>query len=163
MYGMMGLTSGWMDDELCDETEEEVERRLFNEDRVCQNDIVEIAVRNRHPVLSSSKRYDSKVQLRILGEIRGSNHIHYLALITEYDAEKIDSTMSVDRYLQLNYDIEDRFLESKAIEISELHVRNLIKKQNGRFCEVCTDYNPDVRLPKEMNYRCPACRLNPYR
>lgn len=161
MFGMIGLAPDWED--VLDE-----EGPTMSEDDVIeQDDIVEVAVRDMKPVLCTSTRYDELAQLRVLGESQtdaeDSRRTLYLLLVTNVDASKVAPTVHVDKWRTAEYDVEDRFYGDPAVIVSELHIRRIVMKQNGRFCSRCKDYNRDVRLPKTLAYVCQSCVANPYR
>lgn len=143
--------------------EDEYDSKSFNE-VVEQDDIIEIATRNLKPILCTSSNYDELAHLRVLGENKSAEiRTLYLLLITDVDASKVASTIKVDKKNSREYNVEDRFLGENAIIVSELHIRRVVLKQNGRFCSRCKDYNRDMRLPKNEEYICKSCVLNPYR
>jgi len=161
MYGMIGLAPDW--EELLDE-----EGPTMSEDDIIeQDDIVEVATRDLKPVLCTARRWDELAQLRVLGETQTeseeSSRTLYLLLVTDVDASKVAPTIRVDKWRTTEYEVEDRFFGESAVIVSELHIRRIVLKQNGRFCSRCKDYNRDVRLPKTLDYVCKACVLNPYR
>lgn len=132
-------------------------------DVVETDDIVEVGVRSMRPVMLTDDTWDSLARLRVLGSLFEDARKQYLLLVTDFDAETIRSTCRVDRWLEVGFDVEERFLGCEATIVSELCVRRVVTKQDGRFCGRCGDYNRDVRLPKDEEYACPSCRLNPYR
>lgn len=158
---MMGLAPDW--EEVLDSEEGPV---MSSDDIIEQDDIVEVATRSLKPVLCTSVRYDELAQLRVLGEMQveaEENRTMYLLLVTHADETKVAATVTVDKWRAVEYDVEDRFVGDPAVIVSELHIRRIVLKQNGRFCSRCKDYNRDVRLPKTLEYVCQACVLNPYR
>jgi hypothetical protein len=158
MFGMMGLAPDW--NEVLDGEENAA---MSTDDIIEQDDLVEVATRELKPVLCTSTRYDELAHLRVLGEAQAEARTLYLLLVTDVDAAKISATVMVDKWHMLEYDVEDRFYGDAAIVVSELHIRRIVLKQNGRFCSRCKDYNRDVRLPKDQDFVCQACVLNPYR
>jgi hypothetical protein len=158
MFGMMGMEPGW-NEQLDDDGDGSSPMNDFIE----QDDIVEVATRELIPVLRSTTKYDQLAHLRVLGEMMTDSRTLYLLLVTDVDASKIMSNVKVDRWHTVEYDVESRFYNDNAIVVSELHIRRVVLKQNGRFCVRCKDYNRDMRLPKNEIYTCQACVLNPWR
>jgi len=159
MFGMMGLAPDW--NEVLDGEESTT---MSEDDIIEQDDIVEVGTRELKPVLFTSERYEELAHLRVLGKACGSEgRTLYLLLVTDVDASKVVSNVKVDKWHTTEYNVEDRFYGDNALVVSELHVKRIVLKQNGRFCVRCKDYNRDVRLPKSEAYTCQACVLNPYR
>lgn len=157
MFGMMGLAPDWNEVLDCEEN-----TAMSTDDIIEQDDIVEVATRDMLPVLCTSTRYDCLAHLRVLGEARDDGRTMYLMLVTDVDAPKIISNVRVDKWHTSEYNVEDRFFGDNAIVVSDLHVKRIVMKQNGRFCGNCKDYNRDVRLPKSLEYVCQRCVTNPY-
>jgi hypothetical protein len=158
MFGMMGLTPDW--NEVLDDEENTT---MSTDDIIEQDDIVEVATCELKPTLCTSTRYEALASLRVLGTTISDERTLYLLLVTDVDAAKIISNVVVDKRHMLEYDVEDRFYGDNAIVVSELHIRRIVLKQNGRFCVRCKEYNRHVRIPKSEAYVCQACVLNPYR
>lgn len=165
MFGMIGLTPDW--DAL---TDEEKENDSFVH-TIEQDDIVEIAVWDRKPVLTTAVLYEELVQLRVLGKIvinpientSSSSYVKFLLLVTNADDQKISSNLRVSNKQKIEYNVENRFLGEDAIEVSEFYVRRLTTKQDGRFCSHCKEYSRETKIPKSTIYTCQSCVLNPYR
>jgi hypothetical protein len=161
MFGMIGLAPDW------EEVLDEEGPAMSKDDIIEQDDIVEVATRDLKPVLCTARRWDELAQLRVLGETQTeseeSSRTLYLLLVTDVDASKVAPSVRVDKWRTIEYEVEDRFFGESAVIVSELHIRRIVLKQNGRFCSRCKDYNRDVRLPKTLDYVCKACMLNPYR
>lgn len=128
-----------------------------------QDDIIEVATRDKKPILCTSTNYDELAHLRVLGKIKTETHELYLLLVTNADIDKISSITRVNRQHLIDYDIENRFFDEMAVNISELHVRRVIAKQDGRFCNKCKEYNRHTNIPKNVEYTCKSCIFNPYR
>jgi hypothetical protein len=165
MFGMIGLTPDW--DALIDE---EKENDSFIQ-TIEQDDLVEIAVWERKPVLITSTVYEELVHLRVLGKItvnpientNSASYIKFLMLVTDADDKKISADLIVRNKQKNEYNVENRFLGDNAIEISEFYIRRLVTKQDGRFCERCKEYSRETKIPKSIIYTCKSCILNPYR
>ncbi len=139
------------------------EMALDPDDSVHVGDIVKIATRAKKPVLMTSENFNDVAQLRIVGEAKG-DRLLYLCLVTAGDAEHVNPTVIIDKGKQAhNYGVDPFFYGCDGIIISDLHIRGIAKKQRGRFCEKCTEYNEDVRTPLTEVYLCLVCRENPYR
>ncbi len=160
MFGMWGLPINWVEPR---EESEGGPAILSTDDVVEADDIVEVAVRDRKPVMCSATRFDDLANLRVLGIIETENTTLYLMLVTEYDMKVISPVDIVDKWKAMEYEVEDRFVGEHTITISESHIRKIVLKQNGRFCSKCKDYNRDVRLPRNVEFICKACVTNPYR
>lgn len=132
-------------------------------ERIVVDDIVEVATRDRRPVLSSAMRFDALANLRILGENRRGAVTEYLALVTAGDEDHVLPTLTVERCLLRDYDVDPRFHGENALLLSELFVRRIVQRQRGRFCQRCEDYNRDVRMEHDEVYFCLSCKNNPYR
>lgn len=128
-----------------------------------QDDIVEIATRDKKPILCTSTVYDDLAHLRVLGKIKTDTHELYLLLVTNADVDKVLDTTCVNKKHLIDYNIENRFLNELAVDVSELHIRRVVAKQDGRFCKNCKEYNRHVHLPKDAEYICQSCIFNPYR
>ncbi len=157
MYGMFSF----IPDQNDDDTEETVEDPFWSGDNVVVGDIVEVATRYGKPALSKSNNYDDKAHLRILGLAQG-DRILYVMLVTNADVQILSNTR-VDKRMAQDYGIETRFIGEEAIVVSDLHVRGIVKKQRGRWCEKCDEYNEEVRMEYSTVYYCHTCRENPWR
>lgn len=135
---------------------------LDSDNSVCVGDIIKIATRMNKPVLMSSVDFNDLAQLRVVGEAKGDRTL-YLCLVTAGDAEHVNPTVVIGRGQAHDYGVDPFFHGCDGIIISDLHIRGIAKKQRGRFCEKCTDYNEDVRTPTTEAYLCRTCRENPYR
>lgn len=158
MWGMIGLSPDW----LSDVTDEDDNLGLNPEDLVHVGDIVVIATRLLKPVFKNSVNFDDRAELRVLGETQGDSKM-YICLVTAGDAEHIKPTIIVGKSQAFDYGVDPRFYGCDGIIVTENHIRYIAKKQRGRHCEKCTDYNEDVRLAADVAYLCLACRQNPYR
>lgn len=127
------------------------------------DDIVQIAVRDMQPVFYTSTKYDELVQLRILGQHHDGECRRYVVLVTGCDSSKIKSSVVVNTKLQKEFGIENRFFGEEAVVMSELHIRKVISKQDGRFCSRCKEYNTHAKISKHIEYTCMHCKENPYR
>lgn len=157
MWGMFGLVP---DLDLEEEAGEKVS--LDSDDNVQVGDIVTVATRALKPVLETSENYDDKAELRVVGEAQGDRKV-YLCLVTDGDAVHINPTVIIGNGQAFDYGHDPRFNGCDGIILSEFHVRGIAKKQRGRSCVKCTEYNKDVRIPKEEAYYCRTCRENPWR
>lgn len=158
MWGMIGLSPDW----LSDVTEEGDNLAWDTEDLVHVGDIVMIATRSLKPVFKNSVNFDDRAELRVLGEAQGDSKM-YICLVTAGDAEHVKPTIIVGKGQAFDYGVDPRFYGCDGIIVTENHIRHIAKKQRGRHCEKCTDYNEDVRLAVSEAYLCLTCRQNPYR
>lgn len=159
MWGMIGLSPGWIP-----ELEEEAGEKVSwdADDAIHVGDIVAFATRNKRPVLITSENFDDTAELRVLGMAQGDRTL-YLCLITGADIEHVSPTTIVGRGQAYDYGVEPRFQGCDAIIVSDLHIRRIAKKQRGRSCDKCTDYNEDIRMPANEPYMCLTCRQNRWR
>lgn len=159
MWGMFGLSPDW----LSQQNEESGEKVSWDsDDTVHVGDIIVVATRSKKPVLQTSENYDDLAQLRVLGQAQGDRML-YLCLVTAGDSEHITPTVIVGRGQAHDYGVDPFFNGCDGIILSEFHLRRIAKKQRGRFCEKCTEYNEDVRTPETEPYLCLTCRENPWR
>jgi len=75
----------------------------------------------------------------------------------------VTPTLSVGRSQAHDFNVDPYYHDCDGIIVSDLHIRGIAKKQRGRFCDKCTDYNEDVRIPLAEPYLCMTCRDNPWR
>lgn len=160
MWGMIGLAPDWNIDFTSEEAGEKVP--WDSDDSVHVGDIISICTRAKRPVFATSENFDDYAQLRVLGESKGDRTL-YLCLVTEGDSEHVSPTVVVGRGQAHDYGVDAFFQGCDGIIVSDLHVRGIAKKQRGRFCGKCTDYNEDIRLPADEPYMCLTCRQNPWR
>ncbi len=130
-------------------------------DDLAAGDIVEVATRYGKPALAKSDNYDDKAHLRILGMAQGDRMV-YILLVTGADVQILSNTR-VNARMAHDYGIEERFIGEEAITVSDLHVRSVVKRQRGRWCGKCDEYNEEVRVDHSEAYHCRACRENPWR
>lgn len=154
MWGMMGLAPDWA-------TEFDAEFVEERDDKVHVGDIIVVATRSKKPVLKGSENFDDIAQLRVLGEAQGERTL-YLCLVTDGDSEHVNPTVTVGRKQAFDYGHDPRFNGCDGIILSDIHVRGIAKKQRGRSCAKCTDYNEDAPSEPER-YLCLTCRENPWR
>ncbi len=154
MWGMLGLMPDFVS---------EFDEDLGGEppDRVRVGDIISIATRAKKPVFKASENFDDLAQLRVLGEAEGDRHL-YLCLVTAGDAEHVNPTVVVGKKHAFDFGPEERFHVCEGVIVSDLHVRGIAKKQRGRSCGKCTEYNEDASHDEEA-YLCRTCRENPWR
>lgn len=157
MWHMIGHLPDWQS--LQDEEKGEKEA-LNPDDMIHVGDIIKIATRAMKPVLVTSENYNDFAQLRVVGEVKGDRTL-YLCLVTDGDAEHVCPTVIIDKGQAHNYGVDPFFNGCNGIIVSDLHIRGIAKKQRGRFCEKCTEYNEDIRTTEP--YLCLTCRENPYR
>ena len=159
MWGMFGLPL----DLTSTDSEEDGEKMLWDSnDIVLVGDIVVVATRAKKPVMATSKNFDDLAHLRVLGEAQGERKL-YLCLVTAGDSEHINPTTIVGKKHAFDYDVDKFYHDCDGVIVSDNHVRGIAKKQRGRFCEKCTEYNEDVRMLETEAYMCLACRENPWR
>lgn len=156
---MMGFAFDWNVD--FDKETDEKKATLDSSDSVHVGDIVTIFTRAKKPIFATSSNYDDMAQLRVLGESKGDRTL-YLCLVTDGDAEHISPTVIVGKNQAHDYNVEPFYRGCDAIIVSDLHLRGIAKKQRGRFCDKCTEYNEDVHVEDER-YLCHVCRENPWR
>ncbi len=126
-------------------------------------DIVEIATRNRKPILVTSNRFDDRAQLRVLGEAIDMERTMYLLLVTDGDAAHVTPTWIVNKGHIVDFRVDPRFIGCDCIISSRLYMRRVIKEQRGQFCKKCTEYNEEARIQFGEKYLCRSCRENPWR
>jgi hypothetical protein len=158
MWSMMGLSPDWMSQT----TAEGEEVAWDSDDNVHVGDIVVIATRALKPIFKTSENVEDQAELRVLGEAQGDSKM-YICLVTAGDAEHVRPTIVVGKNQAFNYGVESRFYGCDGIIVTENHIRRIAKKQRGRHCEKCTDYNEDIRMAADEAYLCLTCRQNPYR
>ncbi len=159
MWGMYGNSP---DDQSprCEEGSEIV--ALDPDDVVRVGDIISVATRSKKPLFQTSQNYDNIAQLRVLGIAIGDRTL-YLCLVTAGDAEHINPTVVVGKGQAFDFRADEFYHGCEGVIVSDLHVRGIAKKQRGRFCDKCTEYNEDVRIPLTDPYLCMTCRENPWR
>jgi hypothetical protein len=131
-------------------------------EQIEKGDIIIVATRAKRPVLKENKNFDDTAQLRVLGEVQDDEKILYLCLVTDGDAEHVNPTVTVGYKQIFDFDHDPRFNGCNGIVLSNIHIRGIAKKQRGRSCIKCTDYNEDAPLEPE-HYLCSICRENPWR
>ena len=126
-------------------------------------DIVEVAVRGRCVVFAGASDRDASATLRVLATDDSGEYVRHLLLVTDGDAAVVSSTLTIDKYVMDDWEVEPRFLGCEALIASELCLRKLTKKQQGKFCAKCTDYSEEACVDVGREYLCSSCRLNPWR
>lgn len=120
-------------------------------------DEVQLKIRDNTLVSSCEKIYDFIKAMEIVSKNDQGYFLYIPSTI------HLTGGISIDRQALKRYNISERFLDGRAIFVSEDYIVGLHKRMDGESCDRCNEFSYLAERDKDGAFKCFSCRKYRFR